>query len=75
MVRDRGTWIAETDDMEAALKKGDLKFTLQGEKLPVLGSWCGPEDFAARPKNPGCSSKIGTVSHRPRTSRLKNRVQ
>lgn len=37
MVWDRGTWIAESDDIEAALKKGDLKFTLQGEKLH--GSW------------------------------------
>jgi bifunctional non-homologous end joining protein LigD len=37
MVWDRGTWIAESDDIETALKKGDLKFTLQGEKLH--GSW------------------------------------
>jgi bifunctional non-homologous end joining protein LigD len=37
MVWDKGTWTAESEDIEAALKKGDLKFTLQGEKL--LGSW------------------------------------
>jgi bifunctional non-homologous end joining protein LigD len=37
MVWDRGTWIAESDDIEAALKKGDLKFTLEGVKLH--GSW------------------------------------
>ena len=37
MVWDRGTWTAENGDIEAALKKGDLKFTLQGEKLH--GSW------------------------------------
>jgi bifunctional non-homologous end joining protein LigD len=37
MVWDRGTWIAQSEDIEAALKKGDLKFTLQGEKL--RGSW------------------------------------
>ena len=37
MVWDRGTWIAESNDIEAALNKGDLKFTLQGEKLH--GSW------------------------------------
>jgi DNA ligase D, 3''-phosphoesterase domain len=37
MVWDRGTWIAESDDIEAALNKGELKFTLQGEKLH--GSW------------------------------------
>ncbi|MDL2718848.1 MAG: non-homologous end-joining DNA ligase [Acidobacteriota bacterium] len=37
MVWDRGTWAPETPDVDAALAKGDLKFTLQGEKLK--GSW------------------------------------
>ena len=37
MVWDRGTWDPEVDDVDAALKKGDLKFTLFGEKLK--GSW------------------------------------
>jgi bifunctional non-homologous end joining protein LigD len=37
MVWDRGTWTAESDDIESALKSGDLKFTLLGEKLH--GSW------------------------------------
>jgi len=37
MLWDRGTWIPESDDVEAALKKGDLKFTLDGYKLK--GSW------------------------------------
>ena len=31
MLWDRGTW--ESDDPEAGFKKGDLKFTLHGEKL------------------------------------------
>lgn len=35
MLWDRGTW--ECDDPEAGFKKGDLKFTLHGEKL--RGSW------------------------------------
>ncbi|WP_441238060.1 DNA ligase D [Bradyrhizobium sp. 930_D9_N1_4] len=35
MLWDRGTW--ESDDPEAGFRKGDLKFTLQGEKLH--GSW------------------------------------
>lgn len=35
MLWDRGTW--ESDDPEAGFKKGDLKFTLHGEKLN--GSW------------------------------------
>jgi bifunctional non-homologous end joining protein LigD len=37
MLWDTGTWIPETQDPEAALKKGDLKFTLHGKKL--RGSW------------------------------------
>ena len=37
MLWDRGTWVPEVDDVEAALKKGDLKFTLDGVKLK--GSW------------------------------------
>ena len=37
MLWDRGTWTPESDDVDAALKKGDLKFTLDGYKLK--GSW------------------------------------
>ena len=37
MLWDRGTWFPETDDVAAALKKGDLKFRLDGFKLK--GSW------------------------------------
>jgi bifunctional non-homologous end joining protein LigD len=37
MLWDEGTWMPETDDVEAALRKGDLKFTLDGVKLK--GSW------------------------------------
>jgi len=37
MLWDRGTWAPEVDDVDAALKKGDLKFTLDGVKLK--GSW------------------------------------
>ena len=37
MLWDRGTWTPEVDDIDAALKKGDLKFTLDGVKLK--GSW------------------------------------
>jgi bifunctional non-homologous end joining protein LigD len=37
MVWDKGTWESEVEDVDAALKKGDLKFTLHGEKLK--GSW------------------------------------
>lgn len=37
MLWDQGTWTPEQSDVDAALKKGDLKFTLDGYKLK--GSW------------------------------------
>jgi len=37
MLWDVGTWIPQVDDVDAALKKGDLKLTLNGYKLK--GSW------------------------------------
>jgi bifunctional non-homologous end joining protein LigD len=49
MLWDRGTWTPEVDDVDAALKKGDLKFTLDGYKLK--GSW-----VLVRTKGSGWSS-------------------
>jgi bifunctional non-homologous end joining protein LigD len=37
MLWDQGTWTPESPDIDAALKKGDLKLTLDGYKLK--GSW------------------------------------
>jgi len=37
MVWDNGTWTPESPDVDKALKKGDLKFALNGKKLE--GSW------------------------------------
>jgi bifunctional non-homologous end joining protein LigD len=37
MVWDRGTWEPEIPDVDAALRDGDLKFTLNGTRLK--GSW------------------------------------
>src|SRR3984893_15645514 len=37
MVWDTGTWSPEVSDVDDALKKGELKFTLNGKKLK--GSW------------------------------------
>lgn len=37
MVWDQGDWVPEVADVERALEKGDLKFTLHGKKL--RGSW------------------------------------
>ena len=51
MLWDRGTWTPEVDDVDAALKKGDLKFTLNGYKLKgswvlvrTKGKWAGGSD-------------------------------
>src|SRR5207245_2722085 len=37
MIWDRGTWTPEVPDVDAALAKGELKFTLHGKKL--RGAW------------------------------------
>jgi bifunctional non-homologous end joining protein LigD len=37
MIWDTGYWMPESPDVDATLKKGDLKFTLHGKKLK--GSW------------------------------------
>jgi bifunctional non-homologous end joining protein LigD len=37
MVWDRGTWVPDDPDVDAALRRGELKFTLRGTKLK--GSW------------------------------------
>ena len=50
MLWDQGTWTPEVDDVEAALTKGDLKFTLDGYKLK--GSW-----VLVRTKGAGWSSR------------------
>src|SRR5688572_9473769 len=54
MLWDYGTWQPESEDVDAALKKGDLKFTLNGFKLK--GSWVlvktrgyGPTSSSGKP--------------------------
>jgi bifunctional non-homologous end joining protein LigD len=37
MLWDKGTWVPDDPDVDASLRKGDLKFTLRGTKLK--GSW------------------------------------
>jgi bifunctional non-homologous end joining protein LigD len=37
MIWDHGTWTPETTDVDAAKKKGEIKFSLEGKKL--RGSW------------------------------------
>jgi len=51
MLWDVGTWVPEVDHVDAALKKGDLKFTRKGYKLKgswvlvrTKGKWAGGSD-------------------------------
>ena len=75
MLWDRGTWTPEVDDVDAALKKGDLKFTLNGYKLK--GSWVlvrtsgrypGRAQRIGRERDRGCSSSIATTGRATSTS-------
>jgi bifunctional non-homologous end joining protein LigD len=54
MLWDQGTWTPQVEDVGAALRKGDLKFTLDGYKLK--GSWAlvrtsgrGGSDYGSKP--------------------------
>jgi bifunctional non-homologous end joining protein LigD len=61
MLWDRGTWTPEVPDVDAAMTKGDLKFTLNGKKLK--GSW-----VLVRTKGYGGSKKESwlLIKHRDR---------
>lgn len=61
MLWDRGTWTPEVPDVDAALAKGELKFTLNGKKLK--GSW-----VLVRTKGYGGSKKESwlLIKHRDR---------
>ena len=74
MIWDRGTWEPEVPDVDRALAKGDLKFTLHGRKLK--GSWVlvqirkGPwllikhRDPAASPDDLTLAKPLSVVSRR-----------
>jgi len=53
MVWDKGTWQPDSPDVDSALRKGDLKFTLHGEKLK--GAW-------VLVRTPGYGSSAGRSS-------------
>jgi bifunctional non-homologous end joining protein LigD len=61
MLWDRGTWTPEVPDVDEALSKGELKFTLNGKKLK--GSW-----VLVRTKGYGGSKKESwlLIKHRDR---------
>jgi bifunctional non-homologous end joining protein LigD len=73
MIWDRGTWEPEVDDVDRALARGDLKFTLHGKKLK--GSWVlvrtrmgwlliKHRDAAASPDDLTVSRPLSVVSRR-----------
>ena len=66
MLWDRGTWTPEVEDVDRALAKGDLKFTLNGYKLK--GSWVlvrtSGQYPGARPSGGGPSRSWLLIKHR-----------
>ena len=73
MLWDHGTWTPQADDVDAALAKGDLKFTLDGYKLK--GSWVlvrtrrlRRQRAAVDGRRAGCSSSIATTGPATSTS-------
>ena len=64
MLWDRGTWMPETDDVDAALRKGDLKFTLDGFKLK--GSWVLGTHRRSLRRTLGCARSKLAVDQTPR---------
>jgi len=62
MLWDRGTWTPEVDDVDAALRKGDLKFTLDGYKLK--GSWVLVRTKGARWSSGGTDRSWLLIKHR-----------
>ncbi len=61
MVWDRGTWTPQVPDVDAALRKGELKFTLHGKKL--RGSWVLVHT-GRRGSVPGTKSAWLLIKHR-----------
>jgi bifunctional non-homologous end joining protein LigD len=61
MVWDRGTWEPEpeSEDVDGALRDGELKFTLKGSKLK--GSW-----VLVRTKGPGARAQWLLIKHKDR---------
>ncbi len=69
MLWDRGTWTPQVDDVDAALARGELKFTLDGYKLK--GSWglvrtrsAPRREAGARPDAPAGRESWLLIKHR-----------
>ncbi|MFN7977731.1 MAG: DNA polymerase ligase N-terminal domain-containing protein [Vicinamibacterales bacterium] len=61
MLWDYGTWTPESADVDAALRKGDFKFTLDGYKLKGSGRSCARRATATAANRAGCSSSTRTT--------------
>jgi len=59
MIWDQGVWMPESPDVDEALAKGDLKFSLEGKKL--RGSWVL---VRTRPRSPGGKPAWLLIKHR-----------
>jgi bifunctional non-homologous end joining protein LigD len=70
MIWDRGTWEPEVEDVEAALAKGDLKFTLHGSKL--RGSWVlvrmRPRQWLLIKHRDNAASNLEIIAAEPRSA-------
>jgi bifunctional non-homologous end joining protein LigD len=71
MVWDRGTWLPESADVDAALQKGEIKFMLHGTKL--RGSWVLVRTRGLE-KNPLRSAWL-LIKHRDRYASAKDVTQ
>jgi bifunctional non-homologous end joining protein LigD len=64
MLWDVGTWIPETDDVDGALKRGDLKFTLDGYKLKGSGVLVRTGGYGRSGKGSGDTRSWRRIKHR-----------
>ena len=64
MLWDHGTWEPESEDVDAALRKGDLKFRLNGYKLK--GSWVivKTRGYGASGSGPAATNSWLLIKHR-----------
>src|SRR5450755_4288397 len=62
MLWDKGTWKPQADDVDAALRQGELKFSLDGVKLK--GSWVLVRTGGGRPDSNGESRTWLLIKHR-----------
>jgi bifunctional non-homologous end joining protein LigD len=70
MIWDRGTWEPEVEDVDRALAKGDLKFTLHGQKL--RGSWVlvrmRPRQWLLIKHRDNAASTTDIIAEKPRSA-------